>query len=142
MPRYYFHLLDESTANLVRDSAGTSLPDANEAKREAIGLAQDIISHQLHGSTWQVVATDVNANVVFSVPLSQIRPQRIKAALYRVRSLALYEPRVQPQIFTWLLTAVVIALIMESAMLSSTSRHTADPADIKPTDIRHLCRTC
>ncbi len=142
MPRYYFHLLDESTANLVRDSAGASLPNANEAKREAIGLARDIISHQLHGSTWQVVVTDANANVVFRVPLSQIRPQRIKAALYRVRSLALYEPRVQPQIFTWLLTAVVIALIMESAMLSSTSRHTADPTDIRPTDTRHLCRTC
>jgi hypothetical protein len=142
MPRYYFHLLDESTANLVRDSAGTSLPDANEAKREAIGLARDIISHQLRGSTWQVVVTDVNANVVFRVPLSQIRPQRIKTALYWVRSLALYEPRVQPQIFTWLLTAVVIALIMESAMLSSTLRHTPDPIDVRPTDIRHLCRTC
>ena len=142
MPRYYFHLLDESTANLVRDSAGTSLPDANEAKREAIGLARDIISHQLRGSTWQVVVTDVNANVVFRVPLSQIRPQRIKTALYWVRSLALYEPRVQPQIFTWLLTAVVIALIMELAMLSSTLRHTPDPFDVRPTDIRHLCRTC
>jgi hypothetical protein len=66
-------------------------------------------------------------NVIFRVPLSQVRPQRIKAVFYRVRSLALYEPRFQPHIFTWLLTAVVIALIMESAMLSSTSRHTAAP---------------
>jgi hypothetical protein len=65
MPRYYFHFLDERTANLVRDSACASLPNANEAKREAIRLAQDIIRHQLHGSTWQVVVTDVNAKCHF-----------------------------------------------------------------------------
>ena len=137
-----FSFARRDTANLVRDSAGTSLPNASEAKREAIGLAQDIVSHHLHGSTWQVVVTDVNANVVFRVPLSQIRPERIKAVFYRVRSLALYEPRFQRHIFTWLLTAVVFALIMESAMLSSTLRHTANSTDIRPTDIRQLCQTC
>jgi hypothetical protein len=137
MPRFYFHLLDESSANLVRDSAGTCLPNANEAQREAIGLAQDIIRHQLHGSTWQVVVTDAIANVVFTVPFAKVRPQRFRAVFDRVRSLALYEPRFRPHIFTWLLTAVVIALIMESAMLSGTSGHTADPIETK-----RGCRTC
>ncbi len=68
MPRYYFHLLDESTANLVRDSAGASLPNASEARREAIGLPQDIIRHGLHGLSWQVILTDADANVVLRVP--------------------------------------------------------------------------
>jgi hypothetical protein len=137
MPRYYFHLLDESTANLVRDSAGASLRNADEAEREAISLAQDIMHHHLHGSTWHVVVTDAKADVVFRIPLAQARPQRIKAALDLVRRIALYEPRFRPHIFTWLLTAVVFALIIESAMLSSRSRPTADP-----TETRHVCQAC
>ena len=129
MPRYYFHLLDERTADLVRDSAGASLRNASEAKREAIGLAHDIIRHRLHGSTWQVVVTDANANVVLKVSLSNVQPRKIEVAFDRVcriaRRMALYEPRLRSHIFTWLLTAVVFALIMESAMLSSMLRHMA-----------------
>ena len=97
MPRYYFHLLDERTADLVRDSAGASLRNASEAKREAIGLAHDIIRHRLHGSTWQVVVTDANANVVLKVSLSNVQPRKIEVAFDRVcriaRRMALYEPR-------------------------------------------------
>lgn len=137
MPRYYFHLLNEDTANLVRDSAGASLPDRNQAKREATSLAQDIARHQLDGSAWQVVVVDANGDVVLKVPLSRVRPQRIKATFDRLRRIALYEPRFRPHIFTWLLTAVVLALIIESAMLTSVSHHTADLADT-----RHVCRTC
>jgi Domain of unknown function (DUF6894) len=136
MPRYYFHLLDERTANLVRDSAGTSLPTVNEVKREAIGLAQDIVRHQLHGSTWQVVVTDGLANVVFRLPFTKVRPPRFKAAFDRARGLALYEPRLQPRIFTWLLTVVLIAVIMESAMLSGMSGRASDPIEAK-----YGCRT-
>lgn len=137
MPRYYFHLLDERTAILVRDPVGASLPNVNQATREAIGLARDIARHQLHGSAWQVVVVDANEDIVLRVPLSRAQPQRIKAIFDRLRRIALYEPRFQPHIFTWLLTAVVLALIMESAMLTSTSQHTADP-----TETTHVCRTC
>jgi hypothetical protein len=56
MPRSYFHLLDERTANLLRDYEGTSLPNANEAKREAIGLAQDIVRHRLRSEHWESLA--------------------------------------------------------------------------------------
>ena len=138
MPRYYFHVLDRSTANLVRDPAGASLLDASEARREAIGLAQDIVRHRLHGSAWQVVVTDANANVVLIVPLSKVRPRRTKAVFDLVRHMMLYEPRLRPHIFTWLLAAVVFALIIQSAMLSSlSSRHTADI-----TGTAGVCRTC
>jgi len=122
MPRYYFHLLDERTANLVRDSAGASLPDASEAKREAIGLAQDIIRHRLHGLSWQIILTDADANVILRVPLSKVRTRKIQAAFDLVRRIALYEPRLRAYIFTWLLTAMAFALIMESIMLSGVLR--------------------
>jgi len=117
MPRYYFHLLDDSTGNLIRDPAGASSVNAAEAKREAIDLAQDIIRHQLHGPTWQIVVTDENAKVILRVPLSKVRPRRIRVIFDLLRCVALYEPRLRPQIFTWLLTAVVLALIIQSALL-------------------------
>lgn len=75
MPEYYFHLLEESNQNLVRDSDGITLSDAAEARKEAIGLARDIVDHGLHKPTWQVVVTDANAVVVFAVPLSGIHPR-------------------------------------------------------------------
>jgi len=137
MPRYYFHLLDENTATLLRDSAGISLPNVHAAKREAVGLAQDILRHQLQGSACQVVVTDALADIVVRVPFATVRPQRFKVAFDRVRRLAFYEPRFQPHIFTWLLTAVVLALIMESAMISGMSRQTTDPIET-----RHGCRAC
>ena len=138
MPRYYFHLLDRSTANLVRDPAGVSLLDVSEARREAIGFAQDIVRHRLHGSAWQVVVTDANANVVLTVPLSKVRPRRIKAVFDQVRHMMLYEPGLRPQIFSWLVAAVMFALIIQQCtMLSSlSSRHTAN---ITGTGV---CRTC
>ena len=137
MPHYYFHLLDQSNATLVKDSAGVSLLDARQAKREAIGLAQDIRRHRLQGLSWQVVVTDASANVVLRLPLSSVRPRRIQAAIDLVRRIALYEPRLRPHIFTWLLTAVVLALIVESVVLSSAVRHAADLPGTP-----HLCRTC
>ena len=137
MPRYYFHLLDESNATLVRDSAGVALPDARRAQREAIGLAQDIRRHRLHGLSWQVVVTDASANVVLRLPLSQVRPRRIQIAIDLVRRIALYEPRLRPRIFTWLLTAAVFALIVESVVLGSAVRHAADLGGTP-----RLCRTC
>ena len=118
MPRYYFHLFDSATANLVRDFAGASLRNAAEAEREAIGLGQDIVRHGLHGSSWQVVVADGNANVMLRVPLCKIRPRRIRIAFDILRRAALYEPRLRPQIFTWLLIAAALTLIIQSALLT------------------------
>lgn len=125
MPRYYFHFLDESTATLVKDSAGTPLLNAGEAKREATGLARDILSHRLDRLTWQIVVADDGENVVARVPLSNIRPRRIRAVFDPVRRLLRYEPRLRPQIFTWLLMAAVLALVIQAMMLSDLSRQQA-----------------
>jgi hypothetical protein len=139
MPRYYFNLHDAGTANLIRDSAGASLLNATEAKREALALAQDIVRHRLHGSTWRVVVTDENANIILRLPLSKVRPRRIRAVFDLLRSTALYEPRVKPQIFTWLLTAVVLALIIQSALVSRhLSRETEEHFKTMRSEVRQL----
>jgi len=40
----------------------------------------------------------------------------IKVVFDLLRRLVLYEPRLRPQIFTWLLMAVVFTLIIQSAL--------------------------
>ncbi|MGC2123823.1 MAG: hypothetical protein WA652_13305 [Xanthobacteraceae bacterium] len=122
MPRYYFHFFDESTKNFVRDSQGASLSNASEAKKEAIGLAQDIVRHGFHGSTWQIVVTDANLAVLLRASLSEIRPRLMQAWLDRARRFAVYEPRIQLHIFTWLLTAVVLTIIVQAAALNNLSK--------------------
>ena len=130
MPRYFFHLLDADAAHLVRDLAGVGLRNIGEAEREAKGLAQDIIRHRLHGSGWQVVVTDAHANVVLKVPFAKVRQRKIKGIFDLVRRAMLYEPRVRPYIFTWLLAAVVLGLTLESILLICLSRHAGDLAPI------------
>ena len=121
MSRYFFHLLDEDTNNLVRDSVGCTLSDTGQAKREAIGLARDIATHGLHGTGWRVIVTDADA-VVLTVSHSHIRPRRMKPWLDLARRIATYEPNFQPHIFTWLLTALVFAAIVQAAMTTSMLR--------------------
>ena len=123
MPRYYFHLLEECATNLVRDSVGASLRNSGEAKREAMALAQDIVRHRMHRSNWQIIVTDGNGNVVLSLPLSSVRPRRITNLLDQVRGFLFYEPRFRPQIFTWLLIAAVLALFIQSMVLSDLTQH-------------------
>jgi hypothetical protein len=45
MLEYYLHLLEQSGEILVTDSDGITLSDAAEARKEAIGLARDIVGH-------------------------------------------------------------------------------------------------
>lgn len=125
MPRYFFHLLDESGQNLMRDSEGLSLPDVAVAKKEATGLARDIVGHGLHQPTWQVVVTDANADTVLAVPLSESRPRKIKAWLALARRIAMYEPKLRPHIFSWLIMAAVTAMFIQAALLTNVSRDRA-----------------
>jgi hypothetical protein len=126
MPRYFFHLLEENDQNLVRDSVGISLFGVAEVRKEAIGLARDIVEHGLHQPTWLVVVTDANAAVVLTVPLSEIRPRKMKAMLDLARRISMYEPKLRSQIFTWLLTAAVFAMLVQAALLTSVSRDRAE----------------
>ena len=125
MPEYYFHLLEESGQHLVTDSNGITLSDAAEARKEAIGLARDIVDHGLHKPTWQVVVTDANAVVVLAVPLSGIHPHKMKATLALARRISTYEPQLRSHIFTLLLTAAMCVMIAQATLLMSISRDRA-----------------
>jgi len=48
MPRYFFHLCDGDRRDLVKDFDGVLFVGLREAKQEAIGLGQDIVSHGIH----------------------------------------------------------------------------------------------
>jgi hypothetical protein len=136
-PAIFFIFFETSTENLVRDSEGALLSNAAKAKKEALDLARDIVGHELQGSTWQVVVTDENADTVLRVPLCEICPRKMKAWFDVVRRAAMYEPKLQAHIFTWLLTAVVLAVIVQAAVLTNVSRHRAEI-----TGSFHTCRNC
>ena len=123
MPRYFFHLFDDGDLNLVKDSEGAPFANSSEAKKEAIALAQDIAEHRLHQPTWQIVVTDENADIVSRISLSEVHPSMIQFLLRMARRIAIYEPRVQPHLFTWLLLATVMSMIGQGAVLNSMSRH-------------------
>ena len=126
MPRFFFNLYDDCTKNLVRDFDGTLLSNAGEAKKEAIGLAQDIVGHRFQLSTWQIIVTDENKDQVLKVLLSEIRARKIKAWIDLAHRIAIYEPGFRSYLFTWLLTAAVLATIILAAMLTGVSRNRAE----------------
>ena len=130
MPRYYFHFLDVNAANLVRDSLGVSLPNVKQAKREAINLAQDILRHPIQRMPWQIVVTDAAANVVLRVPLSRVKARKFEAAFDLIRRAAFYEPRLGSHVFTWLLMAVVFAIVMQSLLFHQVLRRTEHGNDV------------
>lgn len=118
MPRYFFHLFDINHKDLVRDSEGALFADLYEARKEAIGLGQDIVRHGIHRGTWQIVITDENGDCGFTVPLAQIRACKMRAWLDLVHRIVAYEPRFRPQFFTWLLVAAVLAIITQAAIIT------------------------
>jgi hypothetical protein len=124
MPRYYFHFLDLKGPNLIRDSLGVSLPSAHQAKQEAIGLAQDVLRHPIQRSCWQIVVTNAAANVVLRVPLSKVRARRFEGAFDLIRRVAFYEPKLGSHVFTWFLTAAVLAIILQSLLFHGLLRRT------------------
>jgi uncharacterized protein DUF6894 len=126
MPRYFFHLFEDGDLNLVRDSEGAPFASSREAKNEAIALARDIAEHRLYQPTWQIVVTDENADIVSRVSLSEIHPSIAQFLLKLARRIAIYEPRFQPYLFTWLLVATVMSMIGQGAVLNSMSRHRAN----------------
>jgi Domain of unknown function (DUF6894) len=121
MPRYFFHLLDENTNNLARDSVGYTLSDAGQASREAVALARDIATHGLQGRRWQIIVTNGDA-VILTVSHTDIQPRRMKPWLDLARRIAAYEPRLRPRIFAWLLTALVFAVLAQAAVTTTLLR--------------------
>ena len=66
MPRYFFNVVDGNSKNLLRDSEGAVFSDLGEARKEAVGWAQDFARHDFPKSiqTWKVLVFDENGDGV------------------------------------------------------------------------------
>jgi hypothetical protein len=122
MPRYFFHLWDGNRKNLDRDSEGALFANVDEAKKEAIGLGQDIVRHGMHRAAWQLVVTDENGDCAFTVPLIDIRARKMRAWLDLAHRIVTYEPQFRSRLFTWLLLAAVLAMITQATVVTERIR--------------------
>lgn len=75
MPRYFFDVLGGDLKSLVKDSEGTVFPGVQEARKEALDFARDVVKHGFREKiqTWKIVVTDDNGVQILAIPLSQIR---------------------------------------------------------------------
>jgi hypothetical protein len=126
MPRYFFHLCDDNGKDLVRDSEGALFAGVREAKKEAVGLGQDIVRHGFHRATWQMVVTDDNGDRAFTVPLVEIRARKMQAWLDLIHRIVICEPWFRSQLFTWLLLAAMLAMIAQATV---ATRRVKAPGD-------------
>jgi len=73
MPRYFFDLIDSDLERLVQDREGIVLSSEVEARNEAVGLARDIMGHEIRDpGTWRVVVSEAQGEQVLTVQLSDM----------------------------------------------------------------------
>jgi hypothetical protein len=118
MARYFFHLYNANSKNLVRDSEGGVFSSLAEARSEAIALGRDIAGLGIDRSTWQVLVIDENGHEILVVPLAKVQARRFQSWIDLARRIATYQPRFRSSIFTLLLTAAVLAMIGQAIVLT------------------------
>jgi hypothetical protein len=119
MPRYFFNIMEGRSQKLVRDIEGAVLTDAGEARKEALGLAQDITRHGIHQPTqiWSVVVTDEGGDEVATVPLSGVPPRKWHGPFGLGLRLARLEASLGRSTVVWLVGAAVLAITVEATMM-------------------------
>jgi len=123
MPRYFFNMMEGRSPNLVRDIDGVQLADVDEAREEAVGLAQDITSHGLSESmqTWTVVVTDESGAEVLTVPLAQIgtrtAPPSRQPGHAIGRGLARLESSLGRGAVIWVVAATALAIVLQAGLI-------------------------
>jgi hypothetical protein len=118
MPRYFFNIMEGHSRNLVRDIEGALLSGAGEARKEAIGLAQDITRHGIHQptQTWSVIVTDENGNEVLTVPLSGIPARKRQGSFDLGKRMAKLEASFGRGTIVWLIGAALLAITVQTAI--------------------------
>jgi hypothetical protein len=119
VPRYFFNVVEGNSKNLLRDSEGTVFSDLGGARKEAVGWAQDFARHDFQDSiqTWRVLVTDENADVVLTVPLSEVRLCKMtRAWLELVRQLTKLESSFGSRIVIWLVAAAMLIVIAQASL--------------------------
>jgi hypothetical protein len=118
MPRYFFNIMEGHSHNLVRDIEGALLPGADDARKEAIGLARDITRHGIHEptQTWTVIVTDENGDEVLKVPLSGIPVHKTRGPFDLGSRIAKVESSFGRGTIVWLIGAAVLAITVPTAI--------------------------
>ena len=80
MARYFFHIKDG--VHLVKDEEGTELADAQEAHKQAIISARELLANAIRsGQPLQadaVVVADEHGTELIFVPFAHVLPERLK----------------------------------------------------------------
>lgn len=118
MPRYFFNIMEGHSQNLVRDIEGALLSGTGEARKEALGLAQDITRHGMHEplQTWSVIVTDENGDEVLTVPLSQAPARKTRSAFALGGRIAKLESSFGRGTILWLIGAAVLVISVPTAI--------------------------
>jgi hypothetical protein len=118
MPRYFFNIMEGHSQNLVRDIEGVLLSGAGDARKEALGLAQDITRHGIHQptQTWTVIVTDEKGDEVLTVPLSSNAARRTRGPLGLGSHIAKLESSIGRGTIVWLIGAAVLAVTVQTAV--------------------------
>jgi hypothetical protein len=81
MKRYYFHV--KSDGKLISDPEGLELPDLNEARREAVRGARDLLVEAIRFGEPRVpeafVIADESGRTLHVLPLVELLPEPFKA---------------------------------------------------------------
>ena len=117
MPRYFFNVVDGNSKNLLRDSEGAVFSDLGEARKEAVGWAQDFARHDFPKSiqTWKVLVFDENGDVVLTIPLSEVRLRKMaRVWLDLGRKINKNECGFDSRILVWLIAAAILTVILHA----------------------------
>jgi uncharacterized protein DUF6894 len=123
VPRYFFNVVEGNSKNLLRDSEGTVFSDLGGARKEAVAWAQDFARHDFPESiqTWRVLVTDENADVVLTVPLSEVRLCKMtRAWLELVRHITRLESSFGSRIVVWLVAAAMLIVIVQASLKTAS----------------------
>jgi hypothetical protein len=128
MPRYFFNIMEGRSQKLVRDIEGATLADAGEARKEALGLAQDITRHGIHEptQTWSVIVTDESGKEVLAVPLAEAPPRKSPSAFALGHHIARLEASLGHGTVIWVIGAA--ALIIAVQVVTTAGRFGQPPA--------------
>jgi len=118
MPRYFFNIIEGDSKRLVLDDReGIVLASVEEARKEAIGLARDIVRHRVRTSneTRKVIVSDANENEVLTVLLSQVRGRARWVSLDLGSRIARFKSKLGLRSLAWLF-APFLAIIVQIAV--------------------------
>jgi hypothetical protein len=116
MARYFFNIIEGQSKTLLRDSQGAEFPSLDEARKEAIGLARDIVRHKYPTQTCRIVVSNQNGDEVLDVFLSEIRARKIRDWFDLAARIAKLEPGLGTRPLVWVVAAALLGIFAQTAV--------------------------